>query len=238
MIHIEQIEKGIALIKMNRPQKRNALNAPLLQSLHAAIEKLQENRVLILCGEDPVFCSGMDLSEREDKGELIAKVYRGLLYSPLLTIAAVQGAALAGGLGLMAACDLAIAHPKTHFGIPELQRGLIPSQVLVLLRRQIPLRSLNELLYLGEMIDAAEAKRIGLINRLADQPLQAAIDCARQSLKGAPEATRQAKKLLHELDSSLSEQIKLGLSHHQQMVQSEEAKRGIEAFLKKEKLNW
>ncbi len=241
MILTELPQKEIGLIKMNRPQKRNALNVELLQALCDQIQKFQSQpglRVLILCGEDPVFCSGMDLSEKEEKGELIAKVYRLLVHTPLLTIAAVQGAVLAGGVGLMAACDLCVAHPGTLFGIPELQRGLLPAQVMALLLRQIPLREVKELLFLGEMIDAAKAKSIGLINRISEKPLQAAIECARQSLKGAPEAAKSAKQLFNELESELSGRMQTALLWHHKMVQTDEARRGIEAFMKKEKLEW
>lgn len=232
----EQIEPGIALIKLNRPSKRNALNVELLQALCEQIEELEslpDQRVLILCGEDPVFCSGMDLSEKEEKGDLIAKLYQLLRHSSLLTLAAVQGAVLAGGLGLMGACDLVIAHPKTLFGIPELQRGLIPAQVMVFLVRQIPLRELKEMLFLGEFVESAKAESIGLINRVSENPLSTAIEYAKRSLKGAPEATKRAKKFLNSLDETFSEELQKALSCHREMFKSEEAKKGIESFLRK-----
>lgn len=231
MIIAEQIGAEIALIKLNRPDKRNALNVELLQKLCDQIERFQQKRVLIVCGADPVFCAGMDIKEKADKGDLIAKLFRLLYTSPLITIAAVQGAVLAGGLGLMAACDLVVAHPKTLFGLPELQRGLVPAQVLTLLLRQIPLHAVKELLFLENM-NAPRALSIGLINKLSEHPLETALEWAQQALKGAPAATKLAKQLT--LDPAFSEQLEKALEWHHKMLSSDEAQRGIEKFFHKE----
>jgi methylglutaconyl-CoA hydratase len=230
----EEIEAEIVLLKLNRPQKRNALNIELLQNLSDQIEELNgKKRVLILCGADPVFCSGMDIAEAEDKGDLIAKLFSLLYTSSLLTIAAVQGAVLAGGMGLMAACDLAIAHPKTFFGLPELQRGLVPAQVIPLLMRQMPMRDLKELIFLGETIESACAKNSGLINQISEKPVEDAIEWARLALKGAPEAMKLTKQLFRLFDPDFPEHLQTALDWHHKMLNTEEASKGISAFLKK-----
>ena len=148
---------------------------------------------------------------------MIAELYRTIHDSPVLTLAAVQGAALAGGLGLMAACDLVIAHPDTLFGLPELQIGVVPALVTVVLLRQIPLRELKEMIFLGEKIDAEKAKSIGLINRIADEPQQVALEMARQALKGAQQAMKSSKQLLKDLDPAFSGQIERALRVHREI---------------------
>lgn len=209
---VTQIEEGIVQLNLNRPEKRNALNVELLKALCVEIKKASNQRALIICGADPVFCSGMDVKEKAP--ELIAELYRTIHDSPVLTLAAVQGAALAGGLGLMAACDLVIAHPNTLFGLPELQIGLVPALVMVVLSRRILQCELREMIFLGEKIDAAKAKSLGLINRISDQPQKLALELARQSLKGVPEAMKSAKQLLNGLDPGFSQQLEIALRVH------------------------
>lgn len=238
---ITQNLPGATLLRLNRPKKRNALNQELLQALIEQIEKLHSEKgpkILMIAGEGPVFCSGMDLSEEGDKGNLLADIYNLLHFSPLITIAAVHGSVLAGGIGLMTACDLVVAHPETKFGIPELQRGLVPAQVLAFLIRQIPMRNIKEMLFLGEMIDAAKAQAIGLINRADEDPIKKALQLANQVLKGAPAATQMAKQLLQQFDASFPEDLQYGLRLHHQMMETKESKEGIESFLQKRDPKW
>ena len=132
LISTQQPEAGITIVTMNRPAKRNALNCALMEACSEAFESLAQDstqRVLILRGEGPVFCAGLDLEEAfaPDNGErtarLVARLLRAVFQVPQVTIAAVHGAAIAGGAGLMSACDLVVATPETRIGYTEVQIG-------------------------------------------------------------------------------------------------------------------
>src|SRR4051812_37289797 len=164
----------VTTLTLNRPDKRNALNIELLESLCAAIAAVEADnsqRILVLRGAGNVFCSGMDLGEAmtldraETSAELIGRMLHSLARSRLISIAAVQGAAVAGGAGLMSACDFAVAIRDAKFGYPELRRGIVPALITTFVRRQLRERDARELLFLGKLFDAERALAIGLINR-------------------------------------------------------------------------
>jgi len=164
---------GITLLTLNRAEKRNALCVELLQALLAtltAAEKDSTQRVLILTGAGPAFCAGLDLAEAADPGrahesaELIGQVLRRLSESRLVTIAVVRGAAIAGGAGLMSACDFAFAEVSTQIGYPEPRRGLVAALVMTFLRRQLRERDARRILLTGESFSARHAEAIGLVN--------------------------------------------------------------------------
>ncbi len=231
-------EPNFVILTLNRPEKRNALSLELIKELQAAVRVAEkEHRVLILRGEGKVFCSGMDLKEAADVdqaevlGNAIAQLFETLHHSPLITIAAVHGAVLAGGVGLMSVCDLAIADPDTFFGFPESKRGLVPAQVIAYLINQIRLRDLQELLYLGENIDAQRAKEVGLIQRIIPKKnhLDEATKVAHLIMEGAPVATKLTKELLRELQPPL---MTTALHFHHLARQSPEAQERINSFLR------
>src|SRR5205823_796872 len=167
-------------------------------------------RVLILRGAGAAFCTGLDLKEAADQqaspitAELVAKALITLAETRLVTIAAVHGAAVAGGAGIMSACDFVVAAEKTKIGYPEVRRGLVAGLVMTFLRRQIGERNLRELVLGGELIDAARAKEIGLVNRVVprDEVMNEAQKFAESVLQGAPVALAQTKKLIEELWST------------------------------------
>src|SRR2546421_11631005 len=145
LITTEQREDGITILTLNRPAKRNALNAELMEACSEALESLaqdQTQRVIILRGEGPVFCAGLDLEEAflpenaERTARLVARVLRAVYQVPQVTIAAVQGAAIAGGAGLMSACDLVVATRDARIGYPEVRRGLVAALVMFLFHRR------------------------------------------------------------------------------------------------------
>ncbi|MBA3816576.1 MAG: enoyl-CoA hydratase/isomerase family protein [Parachlamydiaceae bacterium] len=238
------------MVTLNRPDKRNALNIALMEELSFTFEELYKDpsqRVVILNAQGASFCTGMDLHEAADSSlteksaMYVARLFRAIYLSPLVTIAAVQGDALAGGAGLVAACDIALATKEARFGFPETRRGLVAAQVATLLRRQIKMRDVRELLLMGESIDAQKAMEIGLINRVVEkeQLLIAATEIAHAVLKGAPAATRETKHLLHSLDTpSFYDELKLALSFHENARNSDEAKEGLAAFFEKRQPNW
>lgn len=232
-------------ITLNRPEKRNALCLSLLEQLCKAIHdtaKMPSQRVIVLSANGPVFCAGMDLKEASQHeninplANLIAKALASLYSSPLVTIAAVNGAAVAGGAGLMSACDLVVAASDAKIGYPEIKHGLVAAQVSTLLVRQVPWRTVRELLLLGELIDTKRALEIGLINRIvpSKELLKTAFELAAEAAKHAPEATAETKRLLSALEPhSFNDDLRLAIGIHRKARRSHAAKEGIELFLEK-----
>lgn len=243
-------QPGIALLALNRPEARNALNLALLNELNREIEELSNDetiRVLVLHGAGDVFCAGLDLKEAqqeelaEESGQAVASALEKLYNSPLVTIAAVHGAAIAGGGGLMAACDLIVAAEGTQIGFPETRRGLVAAIILALLHRQIPDHHLRELLFVGNLISAERAERIGLVNRVValQNVVEEALEMAAKVLQGAPDATVLSKQLLNKVTGEpLSSEIEYNLKQHMHARHGEEALEGIRAFTEKREPRW
>jgi methylglutaconyl-CoA hydratase len=159
----------------------------------------------------------------------------------LTTIAAVHGAAVPGGAGIMSACDFVVAAQGTKIGYPEVRRGLVAGLVMTFLRWQVGERNVRELLLGSELIDADRAKEIGLVNRVVPQAdlMNEAQKLVQSVLQGAPGALAQTKRLIEELwSSSVKEDVDLALNYHMQARESEEAREGIAAFNEKRKPNW
>jgi methylglutaconyl-CoA hydratase len=238
-------------VTLNRPEKRNALDVALLEQLCAAIAASEDDpaqRILVLRGSGPVFCSGLDLVEAgqphfaAQSAELVARALRGLAGTRLVTIAAVHGAAMAGGAGLMSACDFAIATAEAKFGYPEVRRGIVPALIMTFLRRQLHERDARELLLLGKPIDAEHAHRIRLLDRVVADA--AALELEVRSivsslLQAAPAALAETKRLLAELwPSAIATDLERAHAHHLAARNSAEAKEGIAAFNEKRSPNW
>ena len=218
----------------------------LVASIKVASDQADE-RVLILRGAGAAFCTGLDLKEAADQktahitAELVAKALITLAETRLVTIAAVHGAAVAGGAGIMSACDFVVAAEKTKIGYPEVRRGLVAGLVMTFLRRQIGERNMRELVLGGELIDAERAREIGLVNRVVapDQLMIEAQKFADSVLQGAPNALTQTKRLIEELwSTSVKEDVDLALKHHMRARESAEAREGIAAFNERRKPNW
>jgi methylglutaconyl-CoA hydratase len=241
----------VTTLTLNRPEQRNALNSGLLEELTAALAAAEADpaqRLLVLRGAGPVFCSGLDLHEAVQPDRptalagLVERALAALAASRLISIAAVQGAALAGGAGLMSACDFVVATRDAKFGYPEVRRGLAPALIMTFLRRQLHERDARELLLLGKLFDAAHAQRIGLINRIvADEAALAPevaflLDSLRQ---GAPDALVETKRLLLELwPRTLADDLAHARAAHLAARTSAEAKEGIAAFHGKRPPAW
>ena len=238
------------MVTLNRPERRNALTLELLNELVAAIKVSSDQtseRVLILRGAGAAFCTGLDLKEAADPkkahatAEMVANTLVALSQTRLITIAAVHGAAVAGGAGIMSACDFVVAAEKTKIGYPEVRRGLVAGLILTFLRRQVGERDIRELLFGSELIDAERAREIGLVNRVVPRGdvMSEAQKFAESVLQGAPEAIAQTKRLIEELSSSsVKEDVDLALKYHMQARESAEAQEGIAAFNEKRKPKW
>ena len=247
---IEKQTPQIRTIVLNRPERRNALTLDLLNELSAAVKVASdqpEERVLILRGAGAAFCTGLDLREAADHtkahatAEMVARTLVILSQTRLITIAAVHGAAVAGGAGIMSACDFVVAAERTKIGYPEVRRGLVAGLVMTFLRRQVGERNMRELLLGSELIDAERAKEIGLVNRVVakDDLMNEAQKFAQSVLQTAPGALTQTKRLIEELWwRSVQDDVDLALKYHLQARESSEAREGIAAFNEKRPPTW
>lgn len=238
------------IVTLNRPERRNALTIELLTELTTAMEAAAADpaqRILILRGAGKAFCAGLDLQETtvtekaHRSAEIVAKTLLAISQTRLITIAQVHGAAVAGGAGLMSACDFVVAAERTKIGYPETKRGLVAGLVLTFLRRQLRERDIRELLFTGDLISAERAREIGLVNRVVppnelENETQKIVDAV---LQNAPVALASTKGLIEELwSSSVKEDVATALRHHMEARESTEAKEGIAAFLEKRAPNW
>jgi methylglutaconyl-CoA hydratase len=250
VVLIEKQSPQITVATLNRPERRNALTIELLTELTAAINVISDEpdqRVLILRGAGAAFCTGLDLKEAADQtkahatAEMVANTLIAISQIRLITIAAVHGAAVAGGAGIMSACDFVVAAQGTRIGYPEVRRGLVAGLVMTFLRRQIGERNMRELLLGSELIDAERARKIGLINRVVahDELMSEAQKLANSVLQGAPGALAQTKRLIEELwGRTVKQDVDLALKYHMRARESNEAHEGIAAFNEKRPPSW
>jgi methylglutaconyl-CoA hydratase len=250
VVLIDKKSPQITVVTLNRPERRNSLTLELLTELQSAIIAVAEQpqqRLVILRGAGAAFCTGLDLKEAADQtkahatAEMVANTLITISQTRLVTIAAVHGAAVAGGAGIMSACDFVVAAERTKIGYPEVRRGLVAGLVLTFLRRQVGERNIRELLFGSELIDAARAKEIGLVNRVVPQNdvMSEAQKFAESVLQGAPGALAQTKRLVEELWwRSVKGDVDLALKYHMQARESDEAREGIAAFNEKRKPDW
>ena len=250
VVLIEKQSPQITVLTLNRPERRNALTLELLTQLSAALRTASDDsqtRVIILRGAGAAFCTGLDLKEAADQtkahatAEMVARTLITVSQTHLVTIAAVHGAAVAGGAGIMSACDFVVAAERTKIGYPEVRRGLVAGLVMTFLRRQVGERNMRELLLGSELIETERAKQIGLVNRVVPQAnvMSEAMSFAKSVLQGAPGAVTQTKRLIEELWwRAVKEDVDLALKYHMQARESAEAGEGIAAFNERRKANW
>ena len=249
VVLIEKQSPKIIVLTLNRPERRNALTIELMTELAAEIEKAAVDpslRIAILRGAGKAFCTGLDLQEAavkdpHDTAQAAAQLFLTLAETRLVTIAIVHGAAVAGGAGIMSACDFVVAAERTKIGYPEVRRGLVAGLVMTFLRRQLRERDLREVLLASELFDAERAREIGLVNRVvASSELDnEAQKFAAAVLQGAPGAISNSKRLMEELwSTSVRQDIERALRHHMEARESPEAKEGVAAYNEKRLPNW
>ncbi len=245
---LTQVEDGILIVTINRPEARNAMNKAAAEGIAAAMDRLDEDddlRVAILTGAGGTFCSGMDLKGflRGESPSIEGRGFGGITQQgpskPL--IAAVEGYALAGGMELMISCDLVVANKDAKFGIPEAKRGLAAAAGgLMKLPDLIPPKIAMELALTGEFIDATRAYELGLVNRVVEgSALDAAKELAAKINENGPLAVRVSKQIVDQsrgwsLEERWDEQAKL----LPKVFMSEDAREGAAAFAEKRKPNW
>jgi methylglutaconyl-CoA hydratase len=240
----------IARITLNRPEKRNALNDEVIAALKDILALAAEDeqiRVVLLTGAGQDFCSGADLAAFDRSAEAgvldhlstareLADLFVGIRHHPKPVIAAVRGRALAGGCGLATACDLILAAESAQFGYPEVKIGFIPAMVMAILRRSVSEKRAFELLTSGDPIGAAEAFRIGLINRVfSDEIFEASVEAYVDAVAAKPaSAVSLTKGLLYHIDGmTFDAAIEAGARANALARMTEDAKRGIERFAQK-----
>lgn len=243
-----QVEEGIARLTLNRPDKRNAMNGPVVAGLRAALDltaRRDDIRVLLLSGNGPDFCSGADLAELErladagaeaslDDARQMGDLFVSMRRHPRPIVAAVRGRALAGGCGLATACDMILASDDARFGFPEVHLGFVPAMVMTILRRKVVEGRAFELVTLGERIDAAEARRIGLVNRVFPAAgFEDGVDEVVQALSARPaSAIHLTKRLLYGLDGvAFEDGIGRGAEVNTVARLTEACRAGVRAFL-------
>lgn len=245
---LTEVDDGILIVTINRPEAKNAMNKAAAEGIAAAMERLDREddlRVGILTGAGGTFCSGMDLKGflRGESPVVEGRGFGGVVQAPPRKplIAAVDGYALAGGLELMIACDLVVANKDAQFGIPEAKRGLVAAAGgVMMLPDQIPERIAMELALTGEFIGADRAYELGLINRIADgSALDGAKRLAASIAANGPLAVRVSKQILKESRGwAMEERYDRQAQLIGPVFMSEDAREGAAAFAEKRKPNW
>jgi len=245
---------GIATITLNRPDKRNAISYELIEDLLTALAEVAKStaRLLILTGSGNAFCSGMDLEnlkvligrtpeQNVEDSQVMARLFRTLFDFPRPTIAAVNGAAVAGGTGLATLCDFTLAVPEAKFGYTEVRIGFVPAIVSTFLLRQVGEKIARDLLLTGRLFDAAEALRIGLINEIvaAEGLMNRARQLATQLMENSPASLLYTKRLLSEAaGADLDAQIEAAVRENAAIRSTADFREGISSFLEKRKPKW
>jgi methylglutaconyl-CoA hydratase len=244
----------IATITLNRPEKRNAISADMIGELQTALDEIEHShaRVGILTGAGKAFCAGMDLemlssiaeqspAENQEDSRRMAKMFRRIWSYSKPLIAAVNGAALAGGCGIATLCDFTLAVPEAKFGYTEVKIGFLPAIVSVFLTRQIGEKRSRDLLLTGRLIGAVEAKEFGLINEivppesLLDRSHQLAMDL----LAASPSSLMRAKRLLTAAAAaSVDADLERAVLENARIRCTPDFKEGLASFLEKRKPVW
>lgn len=242
------VNKHVATLRLNRPEKRNALNQELVaaakEALRASSTDPDVHAVLIVGGGSD-FCSGADLSELNRIADLgpeesladaqsMAELFRLIREHPRPVVAGVQGRALAGGCGLATACDLLLAREDAWFGYPEVHLGFVPAMVMAILRRKVGEAVAFELVARGDRIPASRALEIGLVNRVlpAADFQEAVLTYVTELADRPPGAVGMTKRLLYELDGmSLVDGLARGAEVNAVARASEECRAGVRRFL-------
>jgi methylglutaconyl-CoA hydratase len=247
-------ESGIATITLNRPDKRNAVSFELVEELMAALDEIEasSSNVLIMTGAGKAFCAGMDLDELKSllgkthdenvkDSAKMAAMFRRLYDFPKPTIAAVNGAAIAGGTGLATMCDFTLAVPEAKFGYTEVRIGFVPAIVSSILVWQVGHKIARDLLLSGRLFDATEAHRYGLVNEVvaADRLTDRARELAAQLLENSPSSVRATKKLINGFISpQLDEQVAAAIEDNARIRTTSDFREGVASFLEKRKPVW
>ena len=245
-------EGWVRTITLNRPERRNAMTPEMQTELIAALEKAGagECRVVVLAGAGEAFCSGLDLAvlqaakdksaaEHREDAERVARLFRTLYELPKPTIAAVQGAAVAGGTGLATICDFTLAVAAAKFGYTEARIGFVPAVVSAYLRLQMGDKAARDLLLTGRLFGAAEGFRLGLVSQVVEDLPGSVKALAERLVANSPASMSATKKLLAAQNRAwLDAAIDLAMEANAAARETEDFREGVAAFLEKRKAVW
>ena len=247
-------EGGIATITLNRPDKRNAISYELIEDLLDALATAQHSnaQVAIITGAGKAFSAGMDLdnlravtgrskAENLKDSQTMAALFRAIYDFPKPTIAAVNGAAIAGGCGIATLCDFTVASEEAKFGYTEVKIGFIPAIVSTFLILQIGEKRARDLLLTGRIIDASEAKQLGLVSDVipGEQLMEWARELAATLMQNSPASLRATKRLLSGFSrEALDQQIALAVEENARIRSTQDFREGVTSFLEKRKPQW
>lgn len=250
-----ELRNSAAVLTIQRPDKRNALSRALIATLGVGFDRAANDaavRCVILTGSGVAFCAGMDLDELRgtvensaeaelvwDDAAKLSDLYRLIYELPKPTIAAVNGAAVAGGAGLVTVCDLAMSVPSAKFGYPEVRRGLVAAMVLPHLLRHVGERAARWMLLTGDLISAEEAHRIGLVNAVVEPGalMPTALQWAASINEGGPKAMATTKELLRRCSVQAIPVEDLATASAEPRL-SDECRGGLMAFFEKKPAPW
>lgn len=251
---VAETAQGVRTLTLNRPEKRNALSPELIDELAVALHEAAECScgVVILTGAGPAFCSGLDLDhlatisahtpeENRRDSENMARVLRVLYEFPKPVIAAVNGPAIAGGMGLATIPDFTISVPEAKFGYTEVRIGFVPAIVASFLLRQVGEKHTRDLLLTGRLIKAHEAQQLGLVTQIvtADQLMATARALAQSLMLNSPQAMQSVKRLLAKHASRrLDEEIADAIEANASQRSTEDFREGVQAFLHRRRADW
>jgi methylglutaconyl-CoA hydratase len=247
-------DSGFATITLNRPDKRNAISFELIDDLLRGLQEVETSDalILILTGAGKAFCSGMDLENLKTliglspeqnlkDSETMVRLFRSLYEFPKVTIAAVNGAAIAGGTGLALLCDFTLAVPEAKFGYTEVRIGFVPAIVSTFLLRQVGEKQARDLLLTGRIFGAEEASRMGLLSEIAapENLMTRARELALQLKENSPASLRATKRLLTDhARAELDAQIEDAVRQNAAIRNTADFCEGIVSFLEKRKPVW
>ncbi|HEY0380240.1 MAG TPA: enoyl-CoA hydratase-related protein [Pyrinomonadaceae bacterium] len=247
---IYAVEGAVALITLNRPEKRNALDDALVNGLKDALREADADdsvRVIVITGAGADFCSGADLAalqkisessvtENLEDAAALMELFALMRRVRVPVVAAVRGRALAGGCGLATACDLVLAARSARFGYPEVKIGFVPAMVMAILRRNVSEKRAFELIVRGAEIGADEAERVGLVNRVyEDSEFETEVENYVASFeKVSRSAVMLSKRLLYHMDGmTFDAALQSGVDINALARMTEDCQQGIARFLKK-----
>jgi len=245
---------GVATITLNRPEKRNAISFELIEDLLRAFHEVAQSQatILILTGAGKAFCSGMDLEnlkallghspeQNVKDSRTMVQLFRSLYEFPKVTIAAVNGAAIAGGTGLALLCDFTLAVPDAKFGYTEVRIGFVPAIVSTFLLRQVGEKRARDLLLTGRLFGADEALKMGLISDVVppESLMTRARELAALLMTNSPASLRATKQLLTDhARAELDAQIEAAIRENAAIRSTADFSEGIASFLEKRKPVW
>lgn len=254
MVEFER-DGRVGILTLNRPEKRNALNDEMVTALKSSLTKLKGDpdvRVLIIRGAGEAFCAGADLAylqklqsnsfeENLADSTALMELFSMILHYPKPVIAQVHGPAIAGGCGLASVCDISFASPSAQFAYTEVKIGFVPAIVMVFLQKKIGEAKARELLLSGSLISANYAKDIGLIS-FVTQSEDPAAECRAYAHKMAENNSAQSmqsvKEMLFNMPANYTEALTYAAQMNARARGTDDCKKGIAAFLNKEKIRW